>query len=51
MLNAEIDDLRQDSRRNNLRVFGIEQNGDTDNALIKFFGKKKIGVDIKQTYI
>lgn len=49
-LNSEMDDLRQYSRRNNLRIFGFEHGGDTDAALIEFFNEK-IGVNVKEADI
>lgn len=49
-LNAEMDNLRQYSRRNNLRVFGLEYDGNTDAGLIKFFNEK-MGVDVKEADI
>lgn len=49
-LNCEMDNLRQYSRRNNLRIFGLESAGDTDSTLIKFFNEK-LGLDVNKTDI
>lgn len=46
----EMDNLRQSSSRNNLKVFGWEHDGNTDAGLIKFFNKM-MGADVKEADI